>query len=82
MRYFWLDCLITANHYRLRLKVSTPDPIKKSLETFKKQKSLFFLLFQASAIRRHISQSLRQRKGQFPCYYINEFATYTLPPGK
>jgi len=38
--------------------------------------------FQASAIRRHISQSLRQRKGHFPCYYINEFATYTLPPGE
>ena len=37
----------------------------------------------ASAIRRHIAQSVRQRKGAaFPCYYINEWATYTLPPGE
>ena len=35
----------------------------------------------ASAIRRHISQSMRQRKGTVPCYYISELATYTLPPG-
>ena len=35
----------------------------------------------ASAIRRHVSQSLRQRKGHVPCYYISELATYTLPPG-
>lgn len=34
----------------------------------------------ASAIRRHVSQSLRQRKGPVPCYYISELATYTLPP--
>lgn len=34
----------------------------------------------ASAIRRHISLSLRQRKGNFPCFYINELATYSLPP--
>lgn len=33
-----------------------------------------------AAIRRHISQALRQRKGTFPCFFINEFATYTLPP--
>lgn len=31
---------------------------------------------------RHISQSLRQRKGHFPCYYVAEWATYTLPPGR
>ena len=36
----------------------------------------------ASAIRRHVSQSLRQRKGPVPCYYISELATYTLPPGE
>ena len=36
----------------------------------------------ASAIRRHIAQSLKQRKGTFPCYYMAEWATYTLPPGK
>jgi hypothetical protein len=36
----------------------------------------------AYAIRRHISQALRQRKGPIPCYYISELATYTLPPGK
>ena len=35
----------------------------------------------ASAIRRHVSQSLRQRKGHFPCYYVTEWATYSLPPG-
>lgn len=36
----------------------------------------------ASAIRRHVLQSLRQRKGSVPCYFISELATYTLPPGK
>ena len=35
----------------------------------------------ASAIRRHVAQSLRQRKGNFPCYYLLEWATYTLPAG-
>jgi hypothetical protein len=49
---------------------------------FRQTKIKICFSFQASAIRRHISQSLRQRKGHFPCYYINEFATYTLPPGK
>lgn len=36
----------------------------------------------ASAIRRHIAQSLRQRKGSppFPCHYLAEWATYSLPP--
>lgn len=36
----------------------------------------------ASAIRRHISQAIRQRKGTFPCFYVTEWATYSLPPGK
>ena len=36
----------------------------------------------ASAIRRHILLSLRQRKGHFPCNYICEWATYSLPSGK
>ena len=36
----------------------------------------------ASAIRRHILQSLRQRKGHFACNYICEWATYSLPSGK
>ena len=35
----------------------------------------------ASAIRRHILLSLRQRKGHFPCNYICEWATYSLPSG-
>ena len=35
----------------------------------------------ASAIRRHVAQSLRQRKGNFPCYYVADWATYSLPPG-
>lgn len=34
----------------------------------------------ASAIRRHVSQALRQRKGPFPCFYLAEWATYSLPP--
>eukprot|EP00095_Tigriopus_kingsejongensis_P011587 maker-scaffold297_size217559-snap-gene-0.31 protein:Tk11587 transcript:maker-scaffold297_size217559-snap-gene-0.31-mRNA-1 annotation:"ubiquitin thioesterase trabid" len=34
----------------------------------------------ASVIRRHIGQCQRQRKGHFNCYYITEWATYTLPP--
>ncbi|XP_040576778.1 ubiquitin thioesterase Zranb1 [Lepeophtheirus salmonis] len=33
-----------------------------------------------AAIRRHIASAIRQRKGSFPCYYINEWATYSLPP--
>lgn len=36
----------------------------------------------ASGIRRHIAQSFRQRKGAFPCQYLIEWATYSLPPGK
>ena len=36
----------------------------------------------ASAIRRHISQAVRQRKGSFPCYYLCEWATYSMPSGK
>ena len=36
----------------------------------------------ASAIRRHVSQALRQRKGPFPCFYLAEWATYSLPPGE
>ena len=43
---------------------------------------LHFFADLASAIRRHVSQALRQRKGSVPCYYISELATYTLPPGK
>ena len=35
----------------------------------------------ASAIRRDISLTLRQRKGHFPCNYICEWATYSLPSG-
>lgn len=33
----------------------------------------------ASAIRRHIAGCLRQKKGNFPCRYINEFCTFSLP---
>ena len=36
----------------------------------------------ASAIRRHVAQALRQRKGPFPCFYLAEWATYSLPPGE
>ena len=36
----------------------------------------------ASAIRRHISNQIRQRKGHFPCNYICEWATYSLPSGR
>lgn len=35
----------------------------------------------ASGIRRNLGQSFRQRKGPFPCYYLTEWATYSLPPG-
>jgi len=34
----------------------------------------------AAAIRRQISLSLRHRKGGFPCMYVSDCATYTLPP--
>lgn len=34
----------------------------------------------AAAIRRQLALSLRQRKGPFPCFYMSDCATYTLPP--
>ncbi|XP_014218263.1 ubiquitin thioesterase trabid isoform X2 [Copidosoma floridanum] len=33
----------------------------------------------AAQIRRHVSNSIRMRKGSFPCYFVTEFATFTLP---
>lgn len=35
----------------------------------------------AADIRRHFATTLRQRKGSFPCHYVMEFPTYTLPAG-
>jgi len=35
----------------------------------------------AAAIVREISLSLRQRKGDFPCYFVMETATFVLPGG-
>jgi len=35
----------------------------------------------AAAIIREISLSLRQRKGDFPCYFVMESATFALPGG-
>ncbi|XP_023339439.1 ubiquitin thioesterase trabid [Eurytemora carolleeae] len=34
----------------------------------------------AAAIRRQLALSLRHRKGGFPCFYLSDCATYTLPP--
>jgi len=34
----------------------------------------------AAAIRRQLAISLRHRKGGFPCFYLSDCATYTLPP--
>lgn len=34
----------------------------------------------AAAIRRQLALSLRHRKGSFPCFYLSDCATYTLPP--
>jgi len=36
----------------------------------------------AAAIVREISSSLRQRKGDFPCYFLMEQSTFALPTGK
>ncbi|XP_052745081.1 ubiquitin thioesterase trabid [Bicyclus anynana] len=33
----------------------------------------------ATAIRRHIAGCVRYKKGSFPCRYINEFCTFSLP---
>ncbi|KAK3932268.1 Ubiquitin thioesterase trabid [Frankliniella fusca] len=33
----------------------------------------------AADIRRHVATTLRQRKGSFPCYYVTEITTFTLP---
>ena len=36
----------------------------------------------AAEIRREISMNLRQRKGHFPCYFISDIATFSLPAGE
>ena len=36
----------------------------------------------ASEIRREVSVHLKQRKGTFPCYFLSENATFSLPAGK
>lgn len=36
----------------------------------------------SSVIRRDICVMLRQKKGTFPCYFLNEFSTFTLPAGE
>ncbi|XP_076253544.1 ubiquitin thioesterase trabid isoform X2 [Rhynchophorus ferrugineus] len=33
----------------------------------------------AADIRRHFATTFRQRKGSFPCHYVTEFPTFTLP---
>ncbi|KAL0860740.1 hypothetical protein ABMA27_009291 [Loxostege sticticalis] len=33
----------------------------------------------ASAIRRHMASCVRHKKGNFPCRYINELSTFSLP---
>ena len=36
----------------------------------------------ATDILREISMSLRQKKGDFPCYFLSEIATFALPAGE
>ena len=36
----------------------------------------------AADIRRDIAKSLRQRKGDFPCYFVTDMVTFILPGGK
>lgn len=36
----------------------------------------------ATEIRREIAIHLKQRKGSFPCYFLSEKATFSLPAGK
>lgn len=33
----------------------------------------------ATDIRRHVSASIRQRKGPFPCHFVSELVTFSLP---
>ncbi|XP_068625576.1 ubiquitin thioesterase trabid-like isoform X2 [Battus philenor] len=33
----------------------------------------------AAAIRRHVAGCVRAKKGNFPCRYVNEFCTFSLP---
>lgn len=35
----------------------------------------------AADIRRHVSSTIRQRKGSFPCNYVTELPTFALPAG-
>lgn len=36
----------------------------------------------AADIRRHFASTIRMRKGNFPCNFITEFPTFSLPAGK
>ena len=36
----------------------------------------------ATDLLRQIAASLRQRKGDFPCFFTTELATFSLPAGK
>ena len=36
----------------------------------------------ASEIRREVAKSIRQRKGDFPCYFVTDIITFILPAGK
>lgn len=33
----------------------------------------------AAQIRRHVTNSIRMRKGSFPCYFVTDMATFALP---
>lgn len=33
----------------------------------------------AAQIRRHVTNSIRLRKGSFPCYFVTDIATFALP---
>lgn len=35
----------------------------------------------AQAIRRHVAQQVRRKKGSFPAKYLAEFCTFSLPAG-
>lgn len=36
----------------------------------------------ATSIREEVGKSLRQNKGQWPCYYFSHLTTFTLPTGQ
>lgn len=61
-----LTALLTASDAAKKAKKKVPSHVAPDL---------------ASEILRDISIGIRRRKGDFPCYFLSDFATFALPAG-